>query len=129
MKQLLTTTILTAVFTLLAAMSLTAKQRVSIHAPSVVYDQSTGRYYIVGSHKAGAFSADLQNWSAANPTWQPDDNAAAFATPAVKTVRKGGADAAPPPRRDGCRGGGFVRPPPGLQSSCRSGRPPCKARR
>lgn len=97
MKQLLTTTILTAAFTLLAAMSLTAKQRVSIHDPSVVYDQSTGSYYIVGSHKAGAFSADLQNWSATNPTWQPDDNAAAFATPAVKTVRKGGAEVTLPP--------------------------------
>ena len=92
MKLLLTTTILTAAFTLLAAMPLTAKQRVSVHDPSVVYDQATGRYYIFGSHKAGAFSTDMQNWTVANPTWQPDNNATAFTTPAVKTVKKGGVE-------------------------------------
>ena len=82
---------MTAALALLAALPLTAKQRVSVHDPSVVFDQATGRYYIFGSHKAGAFSTDMQNWTVANPTWQPDDNATAFTAPAVKTVKKGGA--------------------------------------
>ncbi len=79
-----------AALALQAAMPLTAKQRVSVHDPSVVYDQSTGRYYVFGSHKAGAFSTDMQNWTVANPTWLPDNNETAFTTPAVKSVTKGG---------------------------------------
>ena len=82
---------MTAAFTLLAALPLTAKQRVSVHDPSVVFDQATGRYYIFGSHKAGAFSTDMQNWTVANPTWLPDNNATAFTMPAIETVLKGGA--------------------------------------
>jgi len=37
---------MTAALALLAALPLTAKQRVSVHDPSVVFDQATGRYYI-----------------------------------------------------------------------------------
>ena len=87
---------MTVAIALVAASSLTAKQRVSVHDPSVVYDQATGRYYVFGSHKAGAFSTDMQNWKVANPTWQPDTNATAFAVPAVKTVMKGGVEVAFP---------------------------------
>ena len=83
---------MTVAIALMAASSLTAKQRVSVHDPSVVYDQATGRYYVFGSHKVGAFSTDMQNWKVANPTWQPDSNAAAFVTPAVKKVKKGGVE-------------------------------------
>ena len=70
----------------------TTKKRISIHDPSVVYNEQNQRYYIFGSHKAGAYSTDLQNWTQANPTWRPDNNSTAFTTPAVKTVKKGGQD-------------------------------------
>ncbi len=79
----------------------TSKKRVSIHDPSVVYNQQNQRYYIFGSHKAGAYTTDLQNWTQANPTWKVGTNnnaanSAAFVTPAVSTVKKGGADVALP---------------------------------
>ena len=70
----------------------TSKKWVSIHDPSVVYEPQTKRYYIFGSHKAGAYTTDFKNWTQANPTWTPNTNAQAFTTPAVKTVKKGGAD-------------------------------------
>ena len=70
----------------------TTKKRVSIHDPSVVYEPSTQRYYIFGSHKAGAYTTDMQNWTQANPTWSPNNNTTAFVTPEVKKVKKGGAD-------------------------------------
>lgn len=68
----------------------TSKRWVSIHDPSVVYDQQNQRYYVFGSHKAGAYTTDLQNWTQANPTWSPNNNSTAFVTPAVKKVKKGG---------------------------------------
>ena len=68
----------------------TSKRWTSVHDPSVVYEPNTKRYYIFGSHKAGAWTTDLQNWTWAAPTWSPDDNAQAFVTPAVKKVTKGG---------------------------------------
>ena len=37
----------------------TSKTRTSVHDPSVVYESSSGRYYIFGSHKSGAWSKDL----------------------------------------------------------------------
>ena len=70
----------------------TTKSRVSVHDPSVVYEPNTKRYYIFGSHKAGAYTADFQNWTSANPTWTPNTNSSAFVTPEVKTVKKGGVD-------------------------------------
>jgi arabinan endo-1,5-alpha-L-arabinosidase len=70
----------------------TSKRWTSIHDPSVVFDSKTKRYYIFGSHKAGAYTTDFQNWSSANPTWSPNDNAQAFTTPAVKKVKKGGVE-------------------------------------
>ena len=68
----------------------TSKKWVSIHDPSVVYEPKTKRYYIFGSHKAGAYTTDFQNWTQANPTWTPNINAQAFTTPEVKKVKKGG---------------------------------------
>lgn len=35
---------------------------VTVHDPSVVRDPASGRYYIFGSHRAWAYSDDLQNW-------------------------------------------------------------------
>ena len=70
-------------------------RHVSVHDPSVVYDETAKRYYVFGSHKAGAYTTDMQNWTQANPRWKVGSNndAAnkdAFATPAVKKVMKGG---------------------------------------
>ena len=70
----------------------TSKKRVSVHDPSVVYEPSTQRYYIFGSHKGCAYTTDMQNWTGATLTWTPSANAQAFVTPEVKTVKKGGAD-------------------------------------
>lgn len=69
-----------------------SKRRVSVHDPSVVYEPTSKRYYIFGSHKAGAYTTDFQNWTSSNPTWSPNANDKAFVTPAVKTVKKGGVD-------------------------------------
>ena len=73
----------------------TSKQRTSIHDPSVVYHEQTKRYYIFGSHKVGAYTTDMKNWTQSNPIWctassQNATNAAAFTTPAVTQVLKGG---------------------------------------
>ena len=70
-------------------------QRVSVHDPSIVYEEATKRYYIFGTHKAGAYTTNLQSWTQANPRWKvgSNNNAAnkdAFVTPAVKKVMKGG---------------------------------------
>ena len=109
MKQLLTLLLAALPFSLAVAQEKTeltqsdvknlykdvAKKRIDVHDPSVVWDQQQQRYYIVGSHKAGAYSKDLQNWTKLAPTWQVGtntnaSNAEAFTTPAVKTVTKGG---------------------------------------
>ena len=70
----------------------TTKSRTSVHDPSVVFDHKTNRYYIFGSHKAGAYTTDFQNWAPANPTWTPNTNSSAFVTPEVKKVKKGGVE-------------------------------------
>lgn len=75
----------------------TTKKRVSIHDPSVVWEPTLKRWYIFGSHKAGAYTTDMQNWTQANPRWKVGNNTNAankdaFVTPAVKTVKKGGQD-------------------------------------
>ena len=72
-----------------------SKKTVSIHDPSVVYDENTKRYYIFGSHKAGAYTTDFQNWTSVTPTWRTASstnasNAQAFVTPAVTKITKGG---------------------------------------
>ena len=73
----------------------TTKNRVSIHDPSVTFDEVSNRYYIFGSHKAGAYSTDLKNWTMSNPTWSTPSsnnaaNADAFVTPEVTKIEKGG---------------------------------------
>jgi arabinan endo-1,5-alpha-L-arabinosidase len=77
------------------------KRRVSVHDPSVVYEPSTKRYYIFGSHRGMAYTTDMRNWSNASFNWRTSTssnatNQQAFTTPAVKTVKKGGADVAFP---------------------------------
>ena len=72
-----------------------SKKTASIHDPSVVYDENTKRYYIFGSHKAGAYTTDFQNWTSVTPTWRTASstnasNAQAFVTPAVTKITKGG---------------------------------------
>lgn len=42
--------------------TLTVPSRVSVHDPSIVFDESTETYYIFGSHKAWAKSKDLIKW-------------------------------------------------------------------
>ena len=69
----------------------TSKNRTSVHDPSIVWDENSGRYYIVGTHKSGAWTTDLQNWTWSPPTWSADNNLA-FVTPAAKKVTKGGMD-------------------------------------
>ncbi|MDO5558676.1 MAG: RICIN domain-containing protein [Oscillospiraceae bacterium] len=39
------------------------KSRVSVHDPSVLMDDNTGKYYIFGSHIEAAVSDDLRNWT------------------------------------------------------------------
>ena len=79
----------------------TTKRRVSVHDPSVVYEPSTKCYYIFGSHRGCAYTTDMQNWTGASFTWKAGTNTnagndAAFVTPVVKTVKKGGAEVALP---------------------------------
>ena len=45
------------------------KKEVSIHDPSVVYDQGSGRYYIFGSHRGCAYSTEIENWRSSSLTW------------------------------------------------------------
>lgn len=71
------------------------KKWVSVHDPSVVWEPTSSRYYIFGSHRAQAWTPDLQNWTSFSSPWKVGTNtnaanAAAFVTPAVKTVTKGG---------------------------------------
>ena len=37
-------------------------KRVSVHDPSIVYDSTSGTYYLFGSHRAWAKSRDLASW-------------------------------------------------------------------
>lgn len=98
-------------FTVLLTVSASAYdlKRVCVHDPSVVWNPTTQTYYIFGSHRAVAKSADLMSWMYANNgketgntnaigvAWAnaSSDNvvsSAAFTTPAVKKVKKGGHD-------------------------------------
>lgn len=81
--------------------------RVSVHDPSIVWDQNSSSYYIFGSFREVAKTTDMMNWTrlalgteATDPTvgvpWKTTANnnapsADAFSTPAVKTVTVGGA--------------------------------------
>ena len=70
---------------------------VSVHDPSVVYDPSSQRYYIFGSHRASAWTSDMMAWNSVTIPWATANstnaaNNVAFVTPAVKKVKKGGTD-------------------------------------
>lgn len=79
--------------------------RTSVHDPSVVYDQQSGRYYIFGSHMATAYSANLQDWTLVNMSWGTVDGntdqvtggvlpADAFVNNRITSIRIGGVDRA-----------------------------------
>ncbi|MBR1548641.1 MAG: glycoside hydrolase family 43 protein [Prevotella sp.] len=72
--------------------------RVSVHDPSVVYDPSSWSYYIFGSHRGVAKSPNMMTWSTVDVPWAAGGatgvgNDAAFVTPEVTKVKKGGAEA------------------------------------
>lgn len=82
--------------------------RVSVHDPSVVYDPVSNYYYIFGSHRAVAKSADLMKWvevkkgklnngTLIGVPWKTassnnDYSYNAFTTPQVTKVKKGGVE-------------------------------------
>ncbi len=73
----------------------TSKKRVSVHDPSIVWDQNSKRYYIFGTHRGCARTSDLQNWTSFSSPWKAGNNNnapndQAFVTPAVKKVPLGG---------------------------------------
>ena len=72
-------------------------KRVSVHDPSIVWDHTTNTYYIFGSHRDHAKSTDLMNWTKISVPWQTASsnnaaNSAAFTTPQVTKVKKGGVE-------------------------------------
>ena len=72
-------------------------KRVSVHDPSIVWEPASQTYYIFGSHRAAARTTDLMSWTAFQAPWatassQNAANSAAFTTPQVTKVKKGGAD-------------------------------------
>ena len=72
-----------------------ALKRVSVHDPSVVWDASSGNYYIFGSHRASARSTNMMTWIPFTASWQTANstnaaNAQAFTTPQITKVKKGG---------------------------------------
>jgi len=90
----------------------TSKRRVSVHDPSVVWDSvnTPNRYYIIGSHRGVAYSADMQNWTSSSESFAKvnDDGTTStvaitgnlmetnlrkvFARHRTTTVSKGGAE-------------------------------------
>jgi arabinan endo-1,5-alpha-L-arabinosidase len=74
-----------------------ALKRVSVHDPSIVWDQATSTYYIFGSHRAAARCNNLMSWEAFTAPWATAtstnaDNVDAFTTPQVTKMKKGGAE-------------------------------------
>ena len=68
---------------------------VSVHDPSIVYDPSSQRYYIFGSHRANAWTSNMMSWNTINVPWATANsnnagNSEAFVTPQVTKVKKGG---------------------------------------
>ena len=69
--------------------------RVGVHDPSIVWEPASQTYYIFGSHRAAAKTTDLMSWTAFTAPWATATstnaaNSAAFATPQVTKVKKGG---------------------------------------
>ncbi len=72
------------------------QQRVSVHDPSIVWDNA-GTYYVFGSHEAWAKSTDLMNWSDVPVAWRTTSSASvtcetAFNVNATTTIKVGGAN-------------------------------------
>ena len=72
-----------------------ALKRVSVHDPSIVWDQATSTYYIFGSHRAAAKCNNMMSWETFTAPWatatsKDAANADAFTTPEVTKVTKGG---------------------------------------
>ena len=72
-------------------------KRVSVHDPSIVWEPASQTYYIFGSHRAAAKTTDLMSWTAFQAPWatassQKAANSAAFTTPQVTKVKKGGSE-------------------------------------
>lgn len=68
---------------------------VSVHDPSIVYDPSSQRYYIFGSHRANAWTSNMMSWNTINVPWSTANsnnaaNSEAFVTPQVTKVKKDG---------------------------------------
>ena len=102
------------IMALLLPMTVAAYQltRVSVHDPSVVYDPVSKYYYIFGSHRGVAKSADMMKWAEVkkgklnNGTpigvpWKTASSANdysynAFTTPQVTKVKKGGVEVSLP---------------------------------
>jgi arabinan endo-1,5-alpha-L-arabinosidase len=86
--------------------------RVSVHDPSVVYDPVSKYYYIFGSHRGVAKSADMMKWAEVKKgklndgtligvPWKTASSANdysynAFTTPQVTKVKKGGVEVSLP---------------------------------
>ena len=72
-------------------------RRVSVHDPSIVWEPVSQTYYIFGSHRAAAKTTDLMNWTSFTAPWQNAyssncSNSAAFTTPQVTKMKKGGTE-------------------------------------
>ena len=70
---------------------------VSVHDPSVVYDHTSQRYYIFGSHRATAWTSNMMSWNSITVPWatansQNAANNVAFVAPLVTKVKKGGTE-------------------------------------
>ena len=88
--------ILLAALVPMSAMAYSLK-RVSVHDPSIVWEPASQTYYIFGSHRAAAKTTDLMSWTAFQAPWatassQKAANSAAFTTPQVTKVKKGGSE-------------------------------------
>ena len=75
--------------------------RASVHDPSVVWEPTSKMYYIFGSHRASARTRDMMNWATFTAPWGTASssnaaNSAAFTTPAITTVKKGGTEVSLP---------------------------------
>jgi len=72
-------------------------KRVSVHDPSIVWEPVSQTYYIFGSHRAAAKTTDLMSWTSFQAPWATASstnaaNSAAFTTPQVTKVKKGGVE-------------------------------------
>ena len=72
-------------------------RHVTVHDPSITYDSISKTYYIYGTHRGGAKSTNLQDWSSYRAPWKvgTNNNAAdnqVVVTPVVKKVMKGGVE-------------------------------------